>query len=61
MSHCILETYRLRIVAIAHGQNAEWVSEEGFLARMERFGLGGKTILYSSKAQECEAGLPLAR
>src|SRR5438093_1382162 len=34
------------------------VSLSSFLARMERFGLGGKTILYSSKAQECEAGLP---
>ena len=28
-----METYRLRIVASLHGQNAEWVSEEGFLAR----------------------------
>ena len=34
------------------------VSLSSFLARMERFGLGGKTILYSSKAQDCEAGLP---
>src|SRR5436309_9970696 len=34
------------------------VSLSSFLARLERFGLGGKTILYSSKAQECEAGLP---
>jgi len=33
MSHRILETYRVRIVAIAHGQNAEWESKEGFLAR----------------------------